>query len=123
MYGIVEIGGHQYKVQPGDLLDVQKLKNEEEGATVKLDKVLFVGGGDQALVGAPTVEGASVSAKVIRHDRSRKEIVFKRKPGGYQRKKGHRQEYTALVITELNDGNGNTVKIDKKSKAAEKYLK
>ncbi len=122
MYGIVEIGGHQYKVQPGDLLDVQKL-NDEEGSTIELNKVLFVGGKDQPLVGAPTVDGATVTAKIIKHDRSRKIIVFKRKPGGYKRKKGHRQNYTALLITELNNGNGKTEKIDAKSATAVKYLK
>ena len=121
MYGIVEIGGHQYKVQPGDLIDVQKL-GEEDGATLELDKVLFVGG-DEAQVGTPTVKGAKVVAKVLKTDRSRKVVVFKRKPGGYQRKKGHRQQYTALLITELTDGNGKTEKIDAKSKAATKYLK
>lgn len=121
MYSVVEIGGHQYKVKAGDLIDVQKL-DQENGATVELDKVLFVGG-DNAIVGAPTVKGAKVTAKVVRQDRDRKIIVFKRRPGGYQRKNGHRQHYTALLVTEINDGNGNTSKIDAKSKLAEKYLK
>jgi len=121
MYGIVQIGGHQYRVQAGDILDVQKL-NEEAGKQITIDQVLFVGG-DKNLVGAPIVAGAKVTAKVLRNDRSRKEIVFKRRPGGYKRKKGHRQEYTALLITEIADGQGNTAKIDAKSKNAEKHLK
>lgn len=121
MYGVVEIGGHQYRVQAGDVLDVQKL-TDEAGATLELDKVLFVGG-ETALVGAPTVSGAKVTAKVIRHDRSRKIIVFKRKPGAYRRKNGHRQHYTSLLITEINDGQGNSAKIDADSKEAKKFLK
>lgn len=121
MYGVVEIGGHQYKVQAGDILDVEKLPTTEEGATVELDKVLFVGG-DKPLVGTPTVEGAKVTAKIVKHGRDRKQIVFTRKPGLYQKKKGHRQEYTFLVITEINDGQGNVAKADKDSKA-QKYLK
>lgn len=121
MYGVVEIGGHQYRVQAGDVLDVQKL-NEEAGSTVELDQVLFVGG-DSAIVGKPTVSGAKVTAKVIKHDRERKIIVFKRKPGAYKRKNGHRQHYTSLLITELNDGQGNTSKIDTDSKNAKKFLK
>lgn len=121
MYGVVEIGGHQYRVQAGDVLDVQKL-TDEAGSTVELDKVLFIGG-DKALVGAPTVNGAKVTAKVIRHDRARKVIVFKRKPGAYQKKNGHRQHYTSLLITEVNDGQGNTAKIEADSKNAKKYLK
>jgi large subunit ribosomal protein L21 len=121
MYGVVEISGHQYKVQAGDVLDVEKLASDE-GSTVELDKVLFIGG-ENTLVGAPTVSGAKVTAKVIKHDRSRKIIVFKRKPGMYKKKNGHRQHYTALLITEVNDGAGNITKIDAKSKNAEKYLK
>jgi large subunit ribosomal protein L21 len=118
---VVEIGGHQYKVKAGDLIDVQKL-DQENGSTVELEKVLFVVG-EKTLVGAPTVKGAKVTAKIVKQDRDRKIIVFKRKPGGYKRKQGHRQHYTALLITELNDGNGKTSKIDPKSKLAEKYLK
>lgn len=121
MYGVVEIGGHQYRVQAGDVLDVQKL-SDEAGSTVELEKVLFVGG-EKTLVGAPTVSGAKVTAKVIRHDRSRKIIIFKRKPGAYKRKNGHRQHYTSLLITEVADGQGNTAKIEADSKNAKKYLK
>ncbi len=120
MYGVVEIGGHQYRVKAGDVLDVEKLSNEA-GSTVELDQVLYVGG-EKPLVGLPTVEGAKISAKVIKHDRSRKIIVFKRKPGMYRRKNGHRQHYTALLITEVNDGQGNVDKIDAKSAAAKKFL-
>ena len=121
MYGVVEIGGHQYKVQAGDVLDVEKLGSSEEGSTIEFDKVLFVGG-DKPVVGGPTVSGAKVVAKVVRHDRDRKKIVFVRKPGLYQKKRGHRQNYTCLVITEINDGQGNSVKIAKDAKA-QKYLK
>ena len=121
MYGVVEVSGHQYKVKAGDILDVEKL-NAEAGSDIDLDQVLFVGG-KTPLVGAPLVEGALIKARVIRHDRSRKLIIFKRKPGMYKRKNGHRQHYTALLITEVNDGKGNSDKIDAKSKNAEKYLK
>lgn len=108
MYSIVEIGGHQYRVKAGDVIDVQKLTGDE-GSTVEFDKVLFVGG-DKAQVGLPTVAGASVKAEIVRQARSRKMIVFTRKPGRYQKKNGHRQHYTSLKITELADGQGNTTK-------------
>ena len=121
MYGVVEISGHQYKVQAGDIIDVQKL-GEEVGATLELNDVLFVGG-DNPQVGLPTVSGAKVTAKVVRQDRSKKVLVFKRKPGLYQKRQGHRTHYTALLVTEVADGQGNVDKIDPKSKAAEKYLK
>src|SRR5690606_25993791 len=98
MYVIIENNGHQYHVQAGDIIDVQNLE-AEVGKTVDFDKVLFVGG-DKTLVGLPTVAGAKVSAKVIKQDKSRKVIVFTRKPGRTRKKNGHRQPYTALLITE-----------------------
>ncbi len=99
MYGVVEISGHQYKVEAGMTIDVQKL-DQEAGSTVEFDKVLFVGG-KEAKVGAPTVAGAKVVAEVVRHDRSRKVIVLVRKPGKYQKKNGHRQQFTTLKIKEV----------------------
>ncbi len=120
VYGVVEVSGHQYRVSPGDLIDVEKL-TADEGKLIELDKVLFVGG-DSSVVGTPIIEGAKISAKIIRHDRSRKMIIFKRKPGGRRSKNGHRQHFSALLITEINDGNGHSEKIDPKSKNAEKYL-
>lgn len=99
MYGVVEIKGHQYRVQEGDVIDVQKL-DAEVGSTVEFDEVLFIGG-DSPKVGAPTVAGAKVTAEVVRQARARKVIVFKRKPGAYRSKNGHRQYYTGLKITSI----------------------
>lgn len=121
MYGILEISGHQYKVSAGDIIDVEKLE-QEDGAIVEFDKVLFVNG-QTAQIGLPTVHGAKVIAKVLRTDRSRKIVVYKRKPSHRDVKNGHRQHYTALLITEINNGKGEIVKIDAASKNAEKYLK
>lgn len=121
MYGVVEIAGHQYLVRPGDVIDVDKLA-QETGADVDFDSVLFVGG-KNPVVGQPTVNGAKVSAKVVKQDRSRKILVFKRRPGQYQKRKGHRKHFTSLLITEINDGNGNNAKIDAKSKNAQRFLK
>lgn len=120
MYCIVEIKGHQYKVQPGDLIDVEKM-SDEAGKTVSLSDVLLVGG-EKVLIGQPTVAGATVTAKVVRHGRTRKILVLKRAPGRYRRKNGHRQDYTGLLITEVADGKGATSKIDSNHKNA-KYLK
>lgn len=96
MYYVVEVKGHQYKVKGGDIIDVEKM-DVKEGETINLDKVLFVGG-DKPQVGAPTVAGVTVKAKVLRHGRSRKIFVLKRKPGKYVKKNGHRQNYTCLQI-------------------------
>ena len=120
MYGVVEIAGHQYKVKAGDLIDVQKL-SDEVGTDITLDKVLFVGG-ENVSVGTPIVEGASMKARVVKTDRARKIIVFKRKPGLYKKKNGHRQHYTSLLITEMTDGSGKKDKISGDSPLAKKYL-
>ena len=97
MYSVVEIKGHQYRVQEGDVVDVQKMDGEV-GTKVELDRVLFVSG-DTPKIGAPVVDGAKVEAEIIRQARSRKVIVMKRSPGKYRKKNGHRQNYTALKIT------------------------
>lgn len=120
MFTVVEIKGHQYRVQAGDLIDVEKV-DVEAGKTVTFDQVLLVGG-DNTIVGLPTVSGAKVTAKVVRQARTRKIFVLKRAPGRYRRKNGHRQEYTGLLITEIADGKGGTAKIDAGHKNA-KYLK
>ena len=99
MYGIVEIKGHQYRVQEGDVVDVQKLEGEI-GSNIELDQVLFIGG-DAPKIGTPIVSGAKVSAEIIRQARSRKIIISVRKPGKYIKKNGHRQHYTALKINKI----------------------
>jgi large subunit ribosomal protein L21 len=101
-YAVVETGGKQYRVAPGDIIDVESLPSEK-GAAVTLDRVLLVGSEDGVVVGNPTVAGASVLAEVVTHDRGKKIIVFKYKnKTRYRRKTGHRQAYTRLHIQEIN---------------------
>ncbi len=101
MYAIIETGGKQYKVSEGDVLFIEKI-DTEAGETVKFDKVLAVGG-DKTVIGTPTVDGASVDAKVAEHGKAKKVIVFKYKPKkGYKKKQGHRQPYTKVVIEKIN---------------------
>ena len=115
MYGIVEISGHQYRVKPGDVIDVQKIEGES-GAGVNFDRVLFVGG-ESVRVGTPLVAGATVKAKVLHQSKSKKMLGATRSPGLFFKRKNHRQSYTALLITELNDGQGKTeVYKEKKTK-------
>jgi large subunit ribosomal protein L21 len=114
MYTVVEIKGHQYKLAAGDLIDVEKIEGEV-GTVVSFDQVLLVGG-TKTIVGAPVVGGAKVTAKVVRQGRTRKILVLKRKPGGSRRKNGHRQCYTGLLITEINDGQGGVSKAEAKAK-------
>ena len=102
MYSVVEIKGHQYRVQEGDIIDVQRMDGEV-GDKIELDQVLFTGG-DSPKLGTPLVSGAIVNAEIVRQARSRKILVMKRKPGKYRTKNGHRQYYTALKITGLKAG-------------------
>ncbi|MCD6289406.1 MAG: 50S ribosomal protein L21 [Anaerolineae bacterium] len=98
MYAIIETGGKQYRVSPGETIEVEKL-NVPVGEQVLLDRVLLVADGDDVKVGQPLVEGASVRAHVLGQDRHRKVIVFRyRAAQRYRRKKGHRQPLTRLRI-------------------------
>lgn len=102
MYAVIETGGKQYKVSEGDVLFVEKL-DVEAGDTVTFDKVLAVGGGEGLKVGAPVVEGATVSAKVEKNGKAKKIYVFKMKrKKNYRNKKGHRQPYTKVTIETIN---------------------
>lgn len=100
MFAIIETGGKQLKVEEGQTIYVEKL-NAEAGDTFTFEKVLFVGG-DSVKVGAPTVEGATVSAKIEKHGKGKKISVvkFKRRKN-YSRKQGHRQPYTKLTIGKI----------------------
>ncbi|WP_080874239.1 50S ribosomal protein L21 [Oceanobacillus timonensis] len=101
MYAIIETGGKQVKVTEGQEVYIEKVDNGVDD-TVTFEKVLFVGG-DDVKVGAPYVDGASVTAKVEKHGRQKKIDVVKFKPKkNYHRKQGHRQPYTKLVIDKIN---------------------
>lgn len=101
MYAIIETGGKQIKVEVGQEIYIEKLGVEAD-EVVTFDKVLFVGG-ENVKVGAPFVEGATVTAKVVKEGRAKKIVVFKLKAKkNYRRKQGHRQPYTKLVVEAIN---------------------
>ena len=102
MYAVIVTGGKQYKVSQGDTIFVEKL-DMEEGSSVTFDKVLIAGEGDDVKVGAPTVDGASVEAKVVKNGKAKKIYGFKMKRKKNERtKKGHRQPYTKVEIVKIN---------------------
>jgi large subunit ribosomal protein L21 len=101
-YAIIETGGKQYRVSVGDRLSVERLTTPE-GDQITFDRVLLVGGDGTTRVGAPVVDGATVSATVDDHFRGEKIVVFKYKPKKrYRRRIGHRQSLTHLTITAIN---------------------
>ena len=101
MYAIIATGGKQYKVAEGDVIKVEKL-GAAAGETVVFDQVLVVGG-DEVKVGSPVVEGATVSASVVKEGKAKKVIVYKyKRKTGYHKKNGHRQQYTQVKIEKIN---------------------
>ena len=101
-YAVIKTGGKQYRVQQGDILRVELL-SAEEGAAVSFDQVLLVGTGESITVGAPLVEGATVSATVRKHGRADKIRIIKfRRRKHYKRQQGHRQHFTEIEITGIN---------------------
>jgi large subunit ribosomal protein L21 len=102
MYAIIETGGKQYKVQNGDVLYIEKLNAAEE-ASVTFDKVIALHDDAGLKVGAPYVEGATVTANVLKNGKGKKITVFTYKPKkGKARKLGHRQPYTKVQIDTIN---------------------
>ena len=102
MYAIIETGGKQYKVEAGDVLFIEKLDVEAD-SEVTFDKVIAVGADDGIKVGAPYVDGATVSAKAIKNGKGKKVVVFTYKPKkNAKRKMGHRQPYTKVEISSIN---------------------
>ena len=101
MYVIVEIAGQQFKAEKGRKLYVNRLKGEE-GSSVSFDRVLLTDSDGQVKVGTPVGKGASVNAKVLKHLKDDKVLVFKKKRRkGYQKLNGHRQCLTQIQIEEI----------------------
>ncbi|PCI23657.1 MAG: 50S ribosomal protein L21 [SAR324 cluster bacterium] len=102
MYAIIKSGGKQYRVEKDGIITVDLLQ-AEEGSDFNTDQVLFVKSGENEFkVGAPLVEGAKVTGKVLSHFKGKKIVVFKKKRRkGYRRTQGHRQNYTRIQITEI----------------------
>jgi large subunit ribosomal protein L21 len=102
MYSIIEQGGVQFKVTPGAKIRVPLIEGEA-GSGITIDKVLLAADGDKISIGAPTVAGATVSAKILDHGADKKVLVIKKKRRkDYKRKNGHRQKFTRIEILSIN---------------------
>ncbi len=101
MYAVIETGGKQYRVTPGDVIDIERIAATDDSDDLVFDRVLMVAG-DEVRVGAPVVEGATVTATRVDEVRGRKIVVFKKKRRkGYRRTNGHRQDLLRVRIGEI----------------------
>jgi large subunit ribosomal protein L21 len=117
MYAIVEILGYQYKVENKQSLFVNRI-DQEVGSNIKFDKVLLIDNNNKISLGNPTLSGASVTAKVIKHFKGDKVIVFKKKRRkGYKVKNGHRQYLTEISINKISTSDSSKTKNEILNKA------
>jgi len=111
MYAIIRTGGKQYKVQAGDVLQVDKLE-QDLGKEFDINEVLMIGG-DAAVIGQPLVKNAKVTVVVTKQARTRKKIVFKKKRRhGYRRFNTHKQDFTEIFVKAITSPDGKTAKTD-----------
>ena len=102
MYAVIQTGGKQYKVQPGETVYLEKLPGTA-GDAIEFDEVLLVADDEQVAVGRPLIEGAKVSGEIVEQGRGKKLIVYKfKRRKNYRRKNGHRQDYTAVKISAVS---------------------
>lgn len=103
-YAVIRTGGKQYRVEPGDVIRVEKLEGEK-GAEVEFTEVLATGDGSAVRIGTPLVDGATVKGQVIQQGRAKKILVYKKKRRkNYRRRQGHRQYFTAVKVTQIAAG-------------------
>jgi large subunit ribosomal protein L21 len=102
MFAVIETGGKQVRVQVGEVVRVERLPGDV-GSPVVFDRVLMVGEGDEAKVGRPSVDGAHVKGSIVEQGRGKKILVytFKRRLNSNQKRRGHRQDYTAVKIESI----------------------
>ncbi len=101
MYAVFQASGKQHKVAEGDVLKIDKLDGDL-GSKLIFDQVMMVKKDDQTIIGTPFVANAAVKAEIVEHGKAKKIIVFKfHRRHNYQRKQGHRQQYTAIRITQI----------------------
>lgn len=101
MYAVIRAGGKQYRVSEGDVLRVELMKGDV-GAEVKFEDVLMIGGTDAPKVGKPNVSGAKVVGKILRQDKARRVLHFRKEKEGWTRARGHRQPFTEVKVTSIS---------------------
>lgn len=120
MYAVIEAGGKQYRVQPGDIVQVEMLEGDV-GNSHLFDRILFMSNGNQegsqVWLGKPYLNGAKVQAEIVGQGRGEKILIIKMKRRKqYRRTQGHRQPYTQLLVTSVDNGSGNQASLDDSAK-------
>ena len=101
MYAVIQTGGKQYRVAPGDILKIEKLDGNV-GDSIAFDKVMLVSDGESVKIGKPYLENTSVVGRLTRHGKGRKVLILKyKRRKGYRRKKGHRQQFSMVKIEDF----------------------
>jgi large subunit ribosomal protein L21 len=105
MYAVIDSGVKQHRVEPGEVLRLEKL-DASEGETINFDKVMMIGEGENVQIGTPFVDGGAVTAEVVSHGRGDKITIIKmRRRKHYRRQAGHRQYFTEVKIKDISGGN------------------
>ena len=119
MFAVIKTGGKQYRVAANDVITVATLEGEA-GAAVTFGEVLLFADGEATQVGAPTLSGITVAGEIVDHGRTRKVIAFKkRRRQNSRRRRGHRQDFTTVRITEISGGGKSSKAEARKAKSAE----
>ncbi|MGE4233611.1 MAG: 50S ribosomal protein L21 [Bacteriovoracia bacterium] len=117
MYAIIQTGGKQYRVQPGDVVSLEKLEGDV-GSQVVFDKILLVAKDSGPLIGKPLVSGAKLEAEIVDQTKGEKLLTIKyRRRKGYRKVQGHRQLLTRVLVTKLDDGQGGSESFDASKRA------
>ncbi len=101
MYAVIRTGGKQYRVTEGDVLRIEKIAGDV-GADVTFNEILMVGGSESPKVGRPVVGGAKVMGKILRQDKHRRVLHFRKEKEGWTRRRGHRQPFTEVKVTSIS---------------------
>ncbi|MBC8383889.1 MAG: 50S ribosomal protein L21 [Candidatus Cloacimonetes bacterium] len=102
MYAIIDFKGTQFKVEKDQTLKVPYLKESDVGSEIEIDKILMIKDEENTIIGKPAIDKAKVLAEIISHKKDKKIIVFKKKRRkGYEKKQGHRQNFTEIKIKEI----------------------
>jgi large subunit ribosomal protein L21 len=101
MYAVIRTGGKQYRVAEGDVFRIEKVAGDV-GADVTFNDILLLGGTESPKIGKPTVAGAKVVGQILRQDKARRVLHFRKEKEGWTRRRGHRQPFTEVKVTSIS---------------------